>query len=399
MAKPVRFTPKKSPHGWRINIPAKFSETGKRQQLFYRTQALALTAADDLKAKREQFGNQTRAISPSLAEQAIAAANRLEPWGVSILEAANIVAEMRERGAASRPLNAAADDWLLSCDELRPRTLQGYRQTLTRLRNAHGAAILSTLTTEDLQAALAPPGTPGTTARVNIRQGKVFWNWAANKGWCDEAVAKKLEAPKARNSAEIEILLPEAAEALLRTAERLFPHAVATYAVQFFGGVRVEESTRLGKDDVSPEGIELSADITKKGRRRHITPNTTLESWLAEYPFAACPNWKRVDTACRRAAGWDVVAPLLDEMKRTGKIEEIPPVSRGAWPQNGIRHSHASYAVAAGTPLETLLFEFGHTGSPAVMREHYVGRVSKKQAVAYWSIGPKGKKLSTIQAA
>jgi hypothetical protein len=34
MAKPIRFTPKNSPSGWRINIPAKISETGKRQHRY-----------------------------------------------------------------------------------------------------------------------------------------------------------------------------------------------------------------------------------------------------------------------------------------------------------------------------------------------------------------------------
>ena len=102
MAKPIRFTPKNSDSGWRINIPAKISETGKRQQLFYRTQKLALAAADDLKKKVEIFGVQTRAIAPTLAEQATAAAALLKPYGIGLLEAARIVAAMRERILAMR---------------------------------------------------------------------------------------------------------------------------------------------------------------------------------------------------------------------------------------------------------------------------------------------------------
>lgn len=53
---PVRFTPKKTSMGWRINVPAKLSETGKGQQLFHRTQALALEAAGRMKLDREEFG-------------------------------------------------------------------------------------------------------------------------------------------------------------------------------------------------------------------------------------------------------------------------------------------------------------------------------------------------------
>jgi hypothetical protein len=66
------------------------------------------------------------------------------------------------------------------------------------------------------------------------------------------------------------------------------------------------------------------------------------------------------------------------------------PKPRPAWPQNALRHSHASYAVASGTKLETLLFEFGHTGNANVLRAHYVGKASKKQALEFFAIRPEG---------
>jgi hypothetical protein len=47
--------------------------------------------------------------------------------------------------------------------------------------------------------------------------------------------------------------------------------------------------------------------------------------------------------------------------------------------------------VAAGAALETLLFEFGHAGSVNVLRQHYVGRASKKDALAYFAITPAGE--------
>jgi len=55
--------------------------------------------------------------------------------------------------------------------------------------------------------------------------------------------------------------------------------------------------------------------------------------------------------------------------------------------------------VAAGVPLESLLFEFGHTTNPAVLREHYVGRASKKDAIAFFTIGPKGEEVPAIAVA
>lgn len=195
--------------------------------------------------------------------------------------------------------------------------------------------------------------------------------------------------PKGATASEIEILTPDEATALLRTAEKNFPQSVASFALQLFAGIRAEEITRLEASHVNSDGIDLPASVTKKNRRRHITPSPTLAAWLEKYPFTPCTNWQEVSKAVRRLAGWAVESRLLDK----------PPLpTRGAWPQNALRHSHATYAIGAGVALETLLFEFGHSGTPALLRSNYVGRASKKQAVAFFAIGPKGKKIQTIEA-
>lgn len=396
MAKPIRFTPKNSASGWRINIPAKISETGKRQQLFYRTQKLALAAADDLKKKVELFGVQTRAIGPSLAEKATAAAALLAPYGIDLLEAARIVAGMREKETASRPLSSAANAWLLACEGLRTKTQQGYKQTAKRLKAALGERVLATLTTDDLQAALVPPGTPPTSAAGHVARGKAFWNWSAEKGWCEAKTFDGVKLPKASvEKGEIQILTPAEAETLLRTAEEHFPQAVASYALQLFAGIRAEEITRMDAEHVTANGIELSATVTKKGRRRHITPSATLAAWLKAHPFEQCSNWRRVDRAVRYLAGWNL-APDPDLVKPALVTEDKTP--RPDWPQNALRHSHASYSVASGASIDTLLFEFGHTASPAVLRAHYVGSASKKQAIQYFAIAPEGVKIPAMEA-
>ncbi len=385
MAKPIRFTPKNSPHGWRINIPAMISQTGKRQQLFYRTQKLALAAAEDLKKKKEDFGVQARAISPSLAEKATAAANLLAPYGIDILEAAQIVAGMRDKEAASKPLATAIDEWLMECEVLRTKTQQGYRQTASRLKDALGERLLASLTPAELQEALAPVGTPPTSAKSHVDRGRAFWNWAADKGWCSAKTYQGVKLPKSQiQTGEISILTPTEVKALLSAAEKFFPTSVASYALQLFAGIRAEEMPRLAAHHVSLDGIELPAEVTKKGRRRHITPNETMTAWLTKYPFQPCANWKRVDRAVRYLAGWNLSPDKLVIPEWIQK-DKVP---RPDWPQNGLRHSHASYAVANGASIDTLLFEFGHTSKPDVLRSHYVGRASKKQAAEFFAIRP-----------
>jgi site-specific recombinase XerD len=254
---------------------------------------------------------------------------------------------------------------------------------------ALGTRLLATLTAEDLQKALAPAGTPATAAAGHLRTGKAFWRWSAERGWCEADSFKAVKLPKSTaEKGEIEILAPAEAEALLRVAEEHFPQAVATFAVQLFAGIRVEEIARMESEHITADGIELPASVTKKGRRRHITPSDTLTAWLEKYPFKPCPNWRETSAACRRLAGWDVMSVILRERLKSGTIEQIPSISRGRWPQNALRHSHASYSVAAGVPLESLLFEFGHAGNPTILRQHYLGRTSKAQAAEFFRILP-----------
>lgn len=372
-------------------MPATLAESRKRERHFHKTKAAALAHAANLREKHRQHGEAATAIRPSLAEAATLAEKILAPWKVSLVEAAKLVAAVKEQEDASRPLGIALDAWIPACEGLRPRTVEGYNQTAKRLKDALGERLTSSLSAEDLQRVIAPPGSHGAAVQGRIRNARVFWRWAAKKGWCKAEVFDALEIPKSnRDADEISILTVSEASALLRTAETHYPQAVASYALQLFAGIRSEELVRLEACHVSPEGIELPAAVTKKGRRRHITPSPTLAAWLAAYPFAPCVNWKEVDTASRRLAGWKVTSRLL---------KDPPEPNRGSWPQNALRHSHASYAVAFGVPLESLLFEFGHAGTPAVLRQHYVGRASKRDAIEYFSLGPKRTKLPIVTAA
>ena len=80
-------------------------------------------------------------------------------------------------------------------------------------------------------------------------------------------------------------------------------------------------------------------------------------------------------------------------------LEAPPPATRGPWPENACRHTCASVQVAIGTPLDDLVFKFGHSGGTDLLRRHYVSRLTKKDAIAILSTGPKGKKVANILAA
>lgn len=399
MAKLALFTPTKTVHGWRLNIPAKFSDTGQRRQLFYRTKELAKQAADTLKERVATFGQTARAIAPSLADRATAAEALLRPHGLDVLEAARIVVAMRERESASCTVEASTAAWLASCSELRDRTRKNYRLTAARLDNALAGRILATVTAEEIQAAVAPAGSTCASATGELRNAKAWFRYCASKGLCDVAVFSKVEFPKAsRDHGEISVLTPDEAELLLRVAAREFPQAVASIAVQLFAGCRVEEVARMDSHNFSSEGIELGAEITKRGRRRFVAMSPTLGAWLEVFPFEPCANWRETFAAVRRLCGWDVSSVILNYRLKAGTLASLPPITRGRWDQNVLRHSHASYAVAHGAKIEDLLFSFGHSGSTQILRNHYAGKVRPKEAIRFFAIHPEGVKLETLKA-
>ena len=395
MAKHAKFEP--VPHGkrWKLNVPAVYAESGKRERHFYITKEKALSAAKSLRDKRDNYGKQAQAIKPSLAEDAVQAAEILAQWKISILEAARMVDAIRKRETASTTLVNAIAQWLEHCETkakpLRDRTIRNYRLTLDRIAAALGDKLMATITAEDMQAAIAPKGTTGAAAAERVRNAKAFWHWCAKKKWCDAETFREVEMPSAGDGdAEISILTPEQASDLLRQAEQHFPQAVASIALQLFAGIRAEEITRMEAQHVCADGIELPASVTKKGRRRHITPSDTLVAWLKKFPFQPCLNWRETFAAVRRLSGWKVSSVILNDRIKAGTMAKLPAPHRGVWPQNVMRHSHASFAVEIGTPIEKLLFEFGHAGNTDLLKQHYVGRAKRKDAIAYFQIMPKG---------
>jgi integrase len=398
MAKRTKFEPVETPNGWRLNVPGKYTETGARERHYYKTQKEALAAAKTLRKSAAEFGHRSQAIRPGLAEDATAAAALLEPWGVSLLEAARFYHAAKETERASKPTSEALDLWIADLEaRVRGRTLTNYKQTRKRF-DVLGDKMLSTVTREELQNIVAPSGMASTSAAAHARNGLVFWNWSARRGWCDPALFSKVDRPGNPQRKRIEFLEPEEADALLQTAAVFYPDSVAMFAVGLFAGVRPAELARLDPALVTSEGIDVGADESKGISRRHIFPCETLQVWLKKHPFRNVSNWERVWEAVRRLAGWDLVSEFADKLVTDGKLWKLPDPHRGPWKQDVMRHSCGTYSVARGEDLAGMAFWFGHTGGETTLRRHYVGKAKRKQALEFYALMPEGVEApATIQ--
>ena len=399
MAKPVRFTPKQTPHGWRLNIPAKYSESGKRERHFYPTRDKALEAAAPLKKTVAGYGEMARAISPSLAEDAISAAALLAPFNITILQAAQRVAETERSNAASETMDKALVKFAEAKEAKSDKYKEAIKHLSVHLLRDFGGQLLSTISWQDLETHLGTVTNSLSAFNAKVRLCITFWRWAATapRQWCKANELAPIEKKETEAGVIVTLSWKESSR-LLATAEKHFPDTVIPFAIALFTGMRQAEIDRLQPCDITKEGITVPAINDRKNtRRRFIGIPAPLAAWLKVYPVGETvipSNWERKEKAVRRLAGWQVWSDLVPTLGLKPPLEATAPENTPEWPQNALRHTAASMALALGKPIEKLLFELGHTESLKTLRQHYIGKMTKPEAVKIWTTGPKGTKLA-----
>jgi hypothetical protein len=392
MAKPIRFTPQKTEQGsWRLNIPGKFSETGKRQQFFYATKQQALDAASKLREQREVFGTQATAVSPSLAEAAVAAEALLQPLGIGLLEAVSRFVENEKRIRASVPIEQAVAEFRAQGQWSHSQS-SAYRLRGEKLIAAFSGRMMASITGSELLENLEETTSGPSAFNLNIRLVSALWRWAAKppRQWTNLEAVEHFER-KATVSGEIGVLSAKQAQAVLRAAEMHLPETVPAFAIALFTGLRQAELERLEPKHITPEGITVPAVSAKTKRRRFIAMPAPLAVWLKRYPIGETvipPDWTRREKAVRRLAGFRVWCDLMPRLELDKPLEASPPPTLPRWPSNALRHTAATVSVALGKPLEQLVFEHGHTGGLEMLRRHYVGALPKSEALKIWAIEP-----------
>lgn len=402
MAKPPRFIPKRTETGrWRLSIPAAYSSTGKRQQLFFKTQREAKEAADHWKRQASDFGKQSRAINPTLAETAVQAEAMLKPFGVGLLEAVQYYVEREEANRASSPVSEAVQAFQDAHEHWSPSYTTAQTSRGRKLADAFGDRPLASITGQEITDHITQTTGGPDAWNLAVRLIKSFWRWCAipPRQWCQTDPVDHLET-KRTVAGEVGVLTAKQVQELFNVAERHLPEAVPALAISVFTGMRQAELSRLTPADITREGITVPAASAKTKRRRFINMPPALAEWLEVYSIKETvipPNWNRKQKAIRRLAGWRVwsdLVPYIDPSLEPAAPDNLPP-----WPENAIRHTNASVLLATGATVETLGFEFGHTGGSEMLRRHYAGVMPRKEALAILAIGPRGKKLKTITAA
>jgi site-specific recombinase XerD len=303
------------------------------------------------------------------------------------VDAATIAAEIRAREAKTETLGYAWEAFIAAKAGLSPRTLKEYRWLRQGMEKHFGEQrALASISGAELAEFLSLRGGKGTTRNLLLRYLSAFWQWCdTRRGWCKADTLATLEAVKVARE-PISVLSPSQVKTLFTRAEADFPALVPWLALSLFGGLRQDEITHLKPAAITEDGITVSRGKTGS---RFIAMNPPLAAWLKAYrkdaaaPIVGVDNFRNEREKLIRACGWKV----------TPKGMEPPPEDWPAWPQNALRHTAASVALGTGKAVDTLIFEHGHAGGAVTLKKHYLGLMTKKQALEIWTMAPNGSTL------
>ena len=251
-------------------------------------------------------------------------------------------------------------------DGLSERYLQTIRSHLRRFGGAFNQAIAS-ITTAQIEEWLRAQ-TVGPRGRNNIRGSVVtLFHFARKRGYLPKAAATEADdTTRAKDrGGKIGVLKPAELRVVLDNA----PAPVALFiALGAFTGMRSSEMLRLDWRDVNLERsfITVAAEKAKTATRRLVPIQPNLSEWLSPYRG-------------RRGA-------LFTSRRDAARAIDFAKERRVQWPNNALRHSYATYRLAATADAARVALEMGN--SPQKLMTNYRELADEKEALAWFSISP-----------
>jgi integrase len=351
---------------------------GKRVQLWFSSEKEAKAAAAFRNSEIKAHGTQV-ALSPVDRIEAIAAAEKLSPYKKSIREAVSFYTAHLDRQARSIAVRAlcvrvgAEFERRLAAKEISERHAESMRETVRKFERRFGNETLASLTANQIKSWLSGLDLAVKTRNRHLGYVQNMLNMA--KSWhllpsnpLDEV--DPFNDP-ARRGRQISVLTPEQLEKFLAA---LRPEFLPFFAISAFTGLRRAEVERLDWSEVKLDRklIDLPFGKSKNGKRKLIEIPENLAKILARN----VSEISETSPVLHPSPGLQIV------MTEAAKIAGISP-----WPQNVLRHSFCSYAVA----LRGLTWTAGQADhSERMLREHYLELVDRETAERYFAIYPGG---------
>jgi integrase len=241
-------------------------------------------------------------------------------------------------------------------------------QKLGRFAETFGDQPIRTITTSEVEAWLQGFKLSPRTINNFRDKASALFSYAEKRGYIGKNPVSVIDKIKLVD-APPEIFTPEQLKKVLEACpEGLLP----CIAIGAFAGLRTAELLRLEWKDIDLKRghIIVPASKSKTAKRRLIPIAPNLGEWLLPYSQKTGKLFIRSDRRYHQNV------ELLKE-----------PAELVKWPQNGLRHSYASYHLAKHQNAPQLALTMGHT-TPRMIFDNYREVVTPAEAERFWQIRP-----------
>lgn len=346
-----------TPKGYKLEVPASLSATGKRQRFFYADQKAAKKhSLAVLKAYHER-GTKAGILDPATVSEAMRAEEMLKPFGVSLLVA---VRDYVTRYSATGAMKTVGDAWadyqaLLVKNGRSEASIADYKRDRKSLPDWFFKLKVGDATAAQIERALDD---------CTANRGKA-WNRKLRevRAVLREATRTEVKPASVKRKDPV-ILAPAEVAAVMAMAES--QGCALPFALLFFAGIRPQgELSRLCWGDIREREIAISSEVSKTDDDRHVPIMPNLRQWLTKCKGHAIqpPDWEKKYQAIRKACG------ITD--------------------QDVARHTFGSSFYRLHTETETIQ-AMGHTSFKTFER-FYKRAVTKQAATAHFAIRPTKK--------
>ena len=353
---------------WKVMTP---KPGGGGNPKVYRTWAEADTARELAETRIKNDGLNGLVLTSRQLQQAKEAFEKLKAYPeLALIEAVNFYIQQHENLQQSVTVREASARLLETkmLDGRRPRTTKTLRNILDRFALRFGDRKIAEVAIKgaEIDDWLRDLGVASGTRRTHWLRLHLLFQFSQTRGWsADNPMGKVVEKPKATGT-EPGILTPKQFARLLEVA------SIETLPYWLLGGLaglRSQEIQRLEWNDLDFDAglITVIPSKSKTASKRHVTMQPALKAWLKPYQNRnghICPRNLRV---------------YLEADRERAGIK--------TWPNNGLRHSYASYHLAHFQNAAQLALEMGHKDQDMVFN-HYRQLVKPAAASAWWSILP-----------
>jgi integrase len=252
----------------------------------------------------------------------------------------------------------------------RPRTVAEMKWRLEAFGEKFGKIPVATVTPRDVETYIAERTAKASpVTRDNERRGLFrLFAFAVRRHYAERNPIAALERTTADAAGSPEIHTPAEVGKVLAAAAKHAPRMLPYFALGYFAGLRPENELRgLRWNDIDFAAglIHVRPETAKKRRERYVDLAANLTAWLAPH---------------RTDAG-----QLFFSRRAFHKVRDESKVK---WTPDVMRHTFATMHFAAHNDAPKTAAQLGHSGSPAVLFNHYRRLIRPEVAAEFWKIMP-----------